>query len=115
VIYRCANILKRDASIEKALYNLKNKDVAEAIEAGRARSMCSTNRRFYQTGTSPVIELAICDASCSAGGSAAIADLKFLLCHERGLAFGRSPRGCGNWIRVGRGGLRLWERHAPNL
>ncbi len=39
------------------------------------------------------MELAIGNSSGRAGGSAAIADLKFLFCHERGLAFDDGTQG----------------------
>ena len=68
-----ADLLERDAGIEKALDDLEDQDVAEGVETLGARPLGAADRRLNQSGASPVVELTVGDAGGAAGDRTPVA------------------------------------------
>ena len=77
-----ADLLQGHPGIQKPLDDLENKNVTEGVEALGTRSPGAADRRLDQARTSPVVELTVGDAGCTA---------------------------C-DWTPVARIGVELWER-----
>src|SRR6478735_5918412 len=70
-----ADLLERDAGVEEALDDLEHEDVAEPVEALRARARGAADRRLDEPRAGPVVELAVGDAGGTARGGPAVADV----------------------------------------
>src|SRR5690606_29185244 len=68
-----ADLLQRDARVEKSLDELEHEDVAETIEALRPRTGGTTNGRLHELGAGPVVELAVADSGGASRDGTAIA------------------------------------------
>ena len=73
LVDRGADLLQRDAGVEKSLDELEHEDVAEAVEALRAGAGGAAHGRLDETGAGPVVELAVGDAGGTGGDGSAVA------------------------------------------
>src|ERR1022692_1122975 len=74
VVHGGADLLQRDAGVKEALDHLEHEDVAEAVQAQRARSARRPDAWLYQPGPRPVVELAVGDTGRRARCGTAVAD-----------------------------------------
>src|SRR3546814_4831599 len=70
-----ADLLERDARVEKSLDDLEDQDVAERVEPLRARTRCAAHGGLDQAGAGPVVELAVGDAGGIARGRPTVAQV----------------------------------------
>src|SRR5690606_29798683 len=75
MLYGGADLLERDAGVEKPLDDLQNQDVAEAVEPLGSGAVSRPDPRFDELGTGPVVELPVGDPGSRARDRPAVADV----------------------------------------